>query len=243
MNGVLRELVNGINKIVTGNFSSATIISVVLATATCGGRPPESPSPILNADQVVSRAESSNPFLSPTQVVFEWTIREPNLRLNGMGVARLEPPARARLDLFLKNGQSVLAAVLVDDELRVPKGTPLQVVPSPPLLWASLGMFRPDPGAVLLRAEELGDNRIRLQYRLPSGDELRYEMEDSRLTGAELRDGRSAVHRVILEREEQTRLPHEVIYRNLASFRELKIIVETVEKVDFYPSDIWHPSL
>lgn len=243
MNEVLRKLVNGANEIVRGNFSSVTISSLVFTTVTCGGRLPESPTPVLNTDQVVSRAESGNPFSSPTQVVFEWSIREPNLRLNGMGVARLEPPAKARLDLFLENGQSVLAAALVDDKLHVPKGTPLRVVPSPPLLWASLGMFRPGPRAVLLGAEELEDNRIRLRYHLPSGDELRYEMEDGHLTGVELRDRGSAVHRVALERKEQGQLPHEVTYRNLASFRELKITVTTVEKVDFYPSDIWYPGL
>ena len=225
----------------TGKFSSAAIISVVLATVTCGGGPPGSPIPVLNVDQVVSRIEDDNPFPTPTRVVFEWSIREPNLRLDGLGVARLEPPARARLDLFLENGESVLMAALVDDELRVPEGTPLQVVPSPPLLWASLGVFRPGRGVVLLGAEAIDDNRIRLRYRLPDGDELRYEMENGRLTGVELRHDGSAVHRVALDREGPEELPSEANYRNLSSFRELRITVETVERVESYPSDIWYP--
>jgi len=217
------------------------MIPVVLTTLACAGGSLGSPIPSVDVDQVVSRIERANPFPTPTRVVFEWSIREPNLRLDGLGVARLEPPARARLDLFLGNGESVLVAALVDDDLRVPEGTPLQIVPSPPLLWASLGVFRPGRGVVLLGAEELDDGRLRLRYRLPDGDELRYELEDGRLIGVELRDDGNAVHRVTLDREGQGELPSEANYRNLSSFRELKITVGAVEREDEYPSHIWYP--
>ncbi len=230
-----------VNQIVTGKLCSAAVIPVVLTTLACAGGSLGSPIPAVDVDQVVSRIERANPFPTPTRIVFEWSIREPNLRLDGLGVARLEPPARARLDLFLGNGESVLVAALVDDELRVPEGTSLQVVPSPPLLWASLGVFRPGRGVVLLGAEQMDDDRLRLRYRLPDGDELHYEMEGGRLTGVELRDDGSAMHRVALERAGQEELPSEANYRNLASFRELKITVGAVERVDAYPSDIWYP--
>ena len=155
-------------------------------------------------------------------------------------MARLEPPDRARLDLFLGNGQSVLAVALVDDDLRAPTGTPLQVVPSPPLLWASLGVFRPGDGVTLLGAEER-DEAILLRYQLGDGDELRYQIRDGKLTGVELfRDG-NALHQVSLDRPEGWELPSEATYRNLASFRELKVTVESVESVVSHPADIWSP--
>ena len=75
-----------------------------------------------------------------------------------MGVARLQHPDRARLDLFMENGEAVLAASLVEDQLRAREGTRLQVVPSPALLWASLGVFRPGEGVTLLGAEAFDDD-------------------------------------------------------------------------------------
>ncbi len=138
------------------------------------------------------------------------------------------------------NGQSVLAVALVDDDLRAPMGASLQVVPSPPLLWASLGVFRPGDGVTLLGAEER-DGTLRLRYRLSDGDELWYQMRDGKLAGVELlRDG-SALHEVSLDREVEWELPREATYRNLASFRELKVTVESVENVESHPVDIWYP--
>lgn len=213
--------------------------AVLVATA-CGGTPPESPSPAVDVQQAVATATAGNPFPRAARITFKWSIREPNLRIGGSGVARLEPPDRARLDLFLGNGQSVLAVALVDDDLRAPIGTPLQVVPSPPLLWASLGVFRPGEGVTLLGAEQR-DGALRLRYRLDDGDELRYQIRDGKLTGVELfRDG-SALHQVSLDRDVESELPREATYRNLASFRELKVTVESVQDVESYPADIWSP--
>ncbi len=220
-------------------FAASLAITVVVAAA-CGGSPPQSPAPAVNAEQVVAAALEGNPFPRATRVIFDWSIREPNLRIGGSGVARLEPPDRARLDLFLENGQSVLAVALVDDDLRAPMGTPLQVVPSPPLLWASLGVFRPGAGVTLLGAEQRGE-ALRLRYRLDDGDELMYQIRDGRLTGVELVHEGNALHQVSLDRPAEWELPREATYRNLASFRELKVTVESVENVTSYPADIWSP--
>ena len=159
-----------------------------------------------------------------------------------MGVARLQHPDRARLDLFMENGEAVLAASLVEDQLRAREGTRLQVVPSPALLWASLGVFRPGEGVTLLGAEAFDDDVFRLRYRLPDGDELRYELRSGRVTEVELRHEGNATHRVALNREGGGELPKETTYRNLASFSELKVTVETVERVDSHPTDIWYPA-
>ena len=220
-------------------FAFSLAVAAMVGT-TCGGSPPELPAPTVDAQQAVAAAAKSNPFPRAARVFFKWSIREPNLRVGGDGVARLEPPDRARLDLFLGNGQSALAVALVDDDLRAPEGTALQVVPSPPLLWASLGVFRPGDGVTLLGAEER-DEALRLRYALGDGDELWYELRDGKLTGVELLHDGSALHRVALDREVEWELPRGATYRNLASFRELKITVESVEHVESYPADIWSP--
>ena len=217
-------------------------LGLVFASTACGGGSLGSPVPILDTDQAVLRASRDNPFPNTSQVIFRWNVREPDLRLEGRGVARLQHPDRARLDLFMENGESVLAASLVEDRLRAREGTRLQVVPSPALLWASLGVFRPGEGVTLLGAEAFDNDVFRLRYRLPDGDELRYELRSGRVTEVELRHEGNATHRVALNREGGGELPKETTYRNLASFSELKVTVETVERVDSHPADIWYPA-
>ena len=215
-------------------------LGLVFANAACGGGSLGSPTPILDTDQAVRRALRDNPFPNTSQITFRWRVREPDLRAEGPGVARLQYPDRARIDLFMENGEAVLAASLVEDQLRAREGTPLQVVPSPALLWATLGVFRPGEGATLLGAEAFEGDVIRLRYRLPDGDELRYQFRSGRVTEVELRHAGDAVHRVALNREGGGELPKEAVYRNLATFSELRVTVETVERVDSHPSDIWN---
>jgi hypothetical protein len=198
---------------------------------------------MLDTDQAVLRARRENPSPVTSLVIFQWRVREPNLRLEGSGFARLQSPDRARLDLFMDNGEAVLAASLVEDQLRAREGTRLEVVPSPALLWASLGVFRPGEGVTLLGAESFDGDVFRLRYRLADGDELRYELRSGRLTGAELRHEGNVTHRVVLDRDGGGDLPKAATYRNLTSFSELKVTVETVERVDSHPSDIWYPAL
>jgi hypothetical protein len=216
-------------------------LSLGFASTACGAGSLGTPAPILDTDQAVRQARLDNPFPNTSQVLFQWRVREPDLRLEGMGVARLQNPDRARLDLFMENGEAVLAASLVEDQLRAREGTQLQVVPSPALLWAGLGVFRPGEGVTLIGADTFDDGTVRLRYRLIDGDELRYELSSGRVTRAEVRHEGDAVHRVAVSREVEGELPTEAIYRNLASFSELTVTVETVERVDSHPSDIWYP--
>lgn len=227
-------------KLQTRRFS--TIAPGLLLLAACSGQRALPPAPAVDAARLAAQAERSNPVPATARAVFKWSITEPNLRIGGSGVMRLEPPDRARLDLFLGNGQSVLAVALVDDELRAPVGTPMQIVPSPPLLWASMGVFRPGAGATLLGAEGREEEEMRLRYRLPGGDELHYKMRGGQVVGVELLHDGNTVHRVELDREGIGGLPREAVYRNLASFRELKVTIESVENVESYPSDIWQPN-
>ena len=216
------------------------VASLVLANAACGGGSLGSLAPAPDPDGAVEQARSQNPFPATSLVIFGWRLREPNLRLEGMGYARLQNPDRARLDLFMENNESVLMASLVEDQLRAREGTQLEVVPSPALLWASLGVFRPGAGATRVRAESYAGDAFRLTYLLEDGDELRYELRSGQMVEVELRHDGDAVHRVTLTRDGGAELPREATYRNLATFSELKVTVESVERVDSHPSDIWY---
>tara|TARA_B100001123_G_scaffold450485_1_gene621472 strand:+ start:7669 stop:8367 length:699 start_codon:yes stop_codon:yes gene_type:complete len=206
----------------------------------CGGSLPPSISPILDSNQVVASTKIGNPFPRASRVVFNWSIREPNLRVGGEGVARLEPPDRARLDLFLDNGETLLAVALVDNDLRAPRETPMQVIPAPPLLWASMGVFKPGDSLELLGAGKKGEITT-LGYKIDDDNELWYQIIGDKIVGVELFRGGSVLHRVSLDHEIGWELPSEAVYRNLGSFREVKITVKNVEYMDPYPSNIWSP--
>jgi len=182
-------------------------------------------------------------FLSNNlSVRFRWELREPDLRVDGLGVVRLGAPDRARVDLFLENGESVLSAALVGDEIRVgQQQTYLGVIPSPPLLWASLGLFRPGQEAVLVNSETLGSNGIRLVYSISSTSQLRYDIFENRIGTVNILEHGQTVHSVNLELETLERLPSRATYRNLNSYRELVIILETANGVEPYDEKIWHP--
>ncbi len=217
-------------------------LGLVFTNTACGGGSLGTPVPILDTDQAILRASRENPFPNTSLVVFHWSVREPDLRLEGSGFARLQHPDRARLDLFMNNGEAVLAASLVEDRLMAREGTRLDVVPSPALLWASLGVFRPGEGVTLLGANAFENGTVRLRYRLTDGDELQYELLSSgRLAAVELRHEGDVLHRVVLNQDGTGELPADATYRNLATFSELKVTVETVERVESHPSDIWFP--
>ena len=223
--------------------SNLFALGFVVANTACAGGSLGNPSPILDMDLAVGRALQANPLPATSLVIFHWRIREPDLRLEGTGAARLQHPDLARLDLYLENGEAVLAAGLVKDELWAREERALEFVPSPALLWAFLGTLRPGEDTTPLGGESFDNDVFRLRYSLPDGDELWYLFRSGRMTEVELRHDGNAVHRVVLNRESGEELPAEATYRNLGSFSELKVTVETVERVDSHPSDIWYLGL
>lgn len=186
--------------------------------------------------ETAARAEGRNQVASATFVEFSWSLTEPDLRIGGRGIARIEP-GRARLDLFLGNGLTVLTAALIGDELRVPQGGRLEVVPRPPLLWAALGVFRPG-AAEFLGGEANGTKGTTLRYRMNEEEELRYGIEGDRLTGVVIVEDGHIVHRMDLTLGEGD-LPEVAVYRNMAAFRELTVTVESVELVASHPAEVW----
>ena len=207
--------------------------------------PPPPPSPGIPATQAYQRAlliEWRTRLKSPVRLIFDWTVREPGLRSGGRGVARLEPPYRARLDLFTGSGETVLRAALVDDELRLPAGASDDLIPPPALFWSSLGIFRPGGDYRPAGGWEADDGTLRLNYEAEGRDALVYELDGNGDVAALslARDGET-VDELRLSLPLREGFPTEATYRNLIDFRELTFSLDTVEVVESYPSDIWFP--
>lgn len=176
-----------------------------------------------------------------SRIDFRWELNEQGARVSGVGVARIEPPFKARLDLFLDNGETVIAAALVDDELRLPPGAPDDVLPPVELMWGTLGVFRPISGTRLVGGERLPEDGERLRYAHADGRLLDFETRGGTLGAVELLEGESLVEWVRLEMGEDGRYPTRATYRNLVDFRELEITRTSARPAEPFDPAIWDP--
>jgi hypothetical protein len=178
-----------------------------------------------------------------TQIGFTFRIKESDLRFTGRGVARIQPPYRVRLDLFTPQGENLFQAALVEGDLRIPDWAPRALAPPAPLLWAAVGVFRPDPSLVLAGARRSSDGAVLLRYDLGSEGELRFRLSRDRLLRAELRRDGHLEEEVDLSYGDDSKTVVETVYRNQARFLEMTFSLETIEDVGSFPPDIWYPGL
>ena len=221
--------------------ASVVPILTLLAASACATRSVEVVGPVDSPPALADAVAEETRLTGPTRIDFTWRLNEAGSRLSGVGVARVEPPYRARLDLFLDSGETVAGAALVDDDLRLPPTTREDVLPPVDLMWGTLGVFRPVEGAELLGGERLADGSARLRYVYPGGEEVRFHLADDRLTALEVVEDGSVVEWVRLERSDDGRFPRSVTYRNLVDFRELEIRRTEVRAADPFDPEIWDP--
>lgn len=220
-------------------LSRLAVVAALVSLAACGSRQVVVYEAPVNAQSLALRLEAQETIDDPTRVVFEWAVAEQGVRVSGRGVTRMEPPYKARLDLFLGNGEAAGRAALVDDVLRLPARLPPAVLPPPHLLWATVGVFKPGVGTTLLGAERV-EGGIRMRYELADGREAHYLVDEGLLRGVEvLREG-TVVQRVALERD-GLGVPTEAVFRDLVEVRELRLTRESVQLTEPFPSDIWYP--
>ncbi len=208
-------------------------------TACASGERVEDARP-LDAGQLAQNAQRASALDAPYRLVFDWSLNEPGMRLQGQGVARIEPPYRARLDLFARNGERITSAALVDGDLRVPEGQP-SFLPQSTFFWGSLGVFRPDRSMGLAGGSWHRDGLAELRYLPTQSSELLVRLAGSRVQEMVRRSNGRAVEDLKLDMVEGERFPRQATYRDLRETRELRLTLDTVEHVESYPSDTWTP--
>jgi hypothetical protein len=109
-------------------------------------------------------------------------------------------------------------------------------------MWGALGVFRPGPDAELVGADRLEGEAVRLRYRRADGTEVHYRIVQGALSALELLERGRVVQRVDVAPERVARYPVEATYRNLAEFRELKLVRESLSVVETFDPDIWDPA-
>jgi len=197
--------------------------------------------PVTDADGAAATLSQETRLEEPLQIVFAWRLNEARQRHEGRGVARIEPPYRARLDLFTNDGETVLSAALVDGELRLPPGSRDDILPPTDLMWGTLGIFRPH-GVRLLGGDVLEGDAMRLRYAYENGTELHYEVMAGLLSSLELLEDGHVVQRVEVDMAGDGRYPVEATYRNLTAFRELTIVRESLERHETFDPLTWDPA-
>ncbi len=217
------------------------LVAALLLTG-CASAPPVPTAPPPDANQVALGATRASELDVPYRLFFEWSVVEPGSRLSGRGVARIEPPYRARLDLFSSNGERIAAAALDGGTLRVAEDRQTEV-PPPALFWGTLGVFRPGTGVALMGGRRFPNGDIELRYQQADATELLYRLRANRIERIDLRRGGRAREEVALTRVEGERFPRRATYRHLDDVRELSITLESIEHAESYPTDIWDPAL
>lgn len=177
--------------------------------------------------------------VSPRQVNFGWVLDEAGARFQGRGVARFEAARRFRLDLFGPRGETYLAAALVDGEARVPPALAERFeLPSPALLWATVGVIEPPAGARLLEASTRGDETT-LRYQAGE-DVLEYRHRGNRLQSLRRRRGSAVAESIDLTYDD--RGVSRAQYRDWAAYRTLNLTIESSTDVEQFSEDTWRPA-
>lgn len=207
------------------------------ALAACAARVDAPPGPVARELETETiRATAPDTAL---RIIFDWTARERDARFSGRGVARVQAPYHARLDLFGPRGEAYLSAAVVNHELRLPASASPGAVPPAPLLWSVLGVVAPPPGAELVATRRDGETTT-LEYR-HDGGRWSFALERGRLRSAawDRDDGRRFT--VELRGEGAFALPERAEYRDWAAFTELVLTLDEVEAVDAFSPDTWVP--
>ncbi len=216
------------------NFALAALAAGLLAA--CAARTDGPAQPVLREVETDAvRATAPGP---PLRIVFDWTVREADARFAGRGVARVQGPYHARLDLFGPRGEGYLSAAVVDDDLRLPV-SPAAALPPAPLLWSVLGVFRPPAGAALVATTREGES-ARLEYERDGG-RWAFELVGGRLRRAEWNRPDGGRYTVELKGDGPSGLPQRAVYRDWAAFTELTLELDEVERVESFPPEIWTP--
>lgn len=211
--------------------------ALLLATSAAACTP-RAPTAAVSADSaLVAQALEWTRPQAALHVTFAWSLQDRDARFSGRGVVRIEPPWRARLDLFGPRGEGYLSAVLQEETLHLPAGAPDGLLPPPAFLWATLGAVREPAGTALTMAQRAGDE-VLLGFDA-ARERWRFRLQGERLARVEWHGPDGGRRTVELAGTAAHGLPERGVYRDWLAFRELTLSLETVERVDGFPTDTW----
>ena len=210
-------------------------LSALILAAGCASAP--GPSPTAAADPALeARLQDATRPQSRLHVVFDWSITDRDARFNGQGVLRLDTTYRGRVDLFGPRGETLAAAIVENDAMRVVPAQATALLPPPALLWSLLGAFRPPVGTPFTGSSDTGGATM-LHYAQGSA-RWSFRFEGGALRSTEWTDG-TGRRTVTLSGASSAGLPAETTFRDWSEFRELTLRVTTVEEKTAFEPDVW----
>lgn len=212
----------------------AALLALVAALGGCaatGGAADAPPDP--SAAAALAQATSPEYRL---EVQFDWNMVDRDARFGGRGLLRLDRAERARVDLFGPRGETLAAAIMDGDAMRVVPQQAASLLPPPALLWAALGAFS-EPEDMPLTATRVDGDDTTLEY---GRDRTRWTF---RFTGSALRstewtdgDGRRTVE---LTGNAGFGVPRDAAFRDWIEFRELSLSVTAIEERASFDAYTW----
>lgn len=183
-----------------------------------------------------TRLEAATAPAQRAQVFFDWNMTDRDARFSGRGVLRLDEGYRARVDLFGPRGETLAAAIVDGEEMRVVPDAAAELLPPAAFMWAALGVFRRPPHIPLSGTDASG-TEVTLVY---ARDEMRwsFSFDADRLRSTEWTDG-SGRRTVELTGATDLGLPQQAVFRDWTAFRELTLRVTDVEEKAAFEPDVW----
>jgi hypothetical protein len=170
-------------------------------------------------------------------VVFSWAYHDEAMKFSGKGALRVQAPYHGRTDLFGPRGETLMRSVVIGDSLIVPPGVPDGLMPPVSLGWATIGVLRPEPGALLESTTASGDT-LTLGY-VRGQEHWHYRLIKGRMRYAEWTGPGSSKRSIELRGTSSHGLPAEAVYRDWAAFRELTTTVEEINESAPFSPDTW----
>jgi len=226
---------------------AAALLTACAAASATAGTPAVDPVPAAGSASAAADPDSIAAALrratlpsSPRLARFGWSLDEAGSRFNGRGVARYQAPDRFRLDLFGPRGETLMSGALVGETARVPSSvTERFKLPSPALLWATVGVVRPPSAARLTSAADEG-GRVTVRYDLGAEGTLEYRARGGRLESLRRLKGSAVQETVDLDRAAGGAI-RAARYRDWIALRNLNLTLESSTDAASFTDDVWSP--
>jgi hypothetical protein len=200
---------------------------------------PPVPAPVVDTARIARLTAATRPD-QPLQILFDWTLQDRDVKLQGKGIVRMQGPYHARLDLFAMQDIQVLRVSLIDDKLDLVYSGPTVPLPPVEFLWSVVGVFRAPAGTTPTALTNSGD-AVTLSFDAGSSH-WRFRADSTTLRSAEWQGEDGGRRTLELTGPYRFARPSKAVYRDWREFRELGLTVTAVEAVEPFAPEIWNVS-